>query len=118
MSYIGLVLGFVWGVFLAVFLQFNPLGQFLARCRTWMTVVVGIGGDLLIALWAIYQPEVQTPERAWEVVALIVVMSGLPMMARSLINEHRETRMLLDGYTYEVGQQDDLGAGGHNSSLS
>jgi len=41
-----------WGILLAVFLQFSRMGRFLAVERTWITVVVGVGVDLLIGIGA------------------------------------------------------------------
>lgn len=43
---LGLVLAVIWGGIWAVTLQYVPLGRFLAARRTWLTVVVGVGGDL------------------------------------------------------------------------
>jgi hypothetical protein len=51
--------------------------------RAWITVVVGGGVDLLIALFCV-------PISSWWVVASIVVLSSLPIITRSLVNEYRD----------------------------
>lgn len=72
-------LAFCWGVVLACFLQFSRWGKFLAEERTWITVVAGVGVDLLIA----YQAE-------WLTVCLVIVLSSAGIIARSLLNESRK----------------------------
>lgn len=67
---------FSWGVGWAAFLQFNRQGQFLAERRTWITVVIGVGLDLLIA----YPGD-------WWTVVLIISFSSLGVIFRSLWNE-------------------------------
>jgi len=84
-----LFLAFVWGVVWAVFLQFSQLGRFLAARRTWLTVVIGIGVDLAIALMVI-------PWRFWWLLFGIVFMSGIGIIARSLLNEWRSERHLIE----------------------
>jgi hypothetical protein len=77
----------LWGILLAVFLQYNKFGRFLAVERTWLTVVAGVGVDLLIGIGA-----------AWWGLWLIVVFSSLGIIARSLLNEHQETEPALNRY--------------------
>lgn len=69
-------LGFFWGILWAAFIQFNRWGQFLAERRTWITVVIGIGIDLLIA----YSGD-------WWLVTLVISASSLGIIFRSLWNE-------------------------------
>ena len=68
----------LWGILLAVFLQHNRLGSFLANQRTWLTVVAGVGVDLLIAYRAEY----------FTVVAVIAI-SSVGIIGRSLWNEQQ-----------------------------
>lgn len=75
-----LILAFFWGVVWALFLQFNHLGQFLSRRRTWLTVVVGIGIDLIIMLPML-------PHQMWEQVVAVVACSSVGIITRSLYNE-------------------------------
>lgn len=89
MLVLALVLALVWGVCWSVFLQFHPLGRFLAIKRTWITVVIGVGMDLMIALLVV---EVE----AWLKMAAIIVLSSMGIIARSLVNELREIRGELD----------------------
>jgi hypothetical protein len=84
-----LLLALIWGAIWAAFLQFVPLGRFLAIRRTWLTVVVGVGVDLLIALAIVPWPY-------WWPLAAVVALSALPMIARSLINEYREHQEEID----------------------
>ena len=84
-----LLLALIWGCIWAAFLQFVPLGRYLALRRTWITVVAGVGADLLIALLVI-------PWAYWWPLAAIVALSALPIIARSLVNEYRETQEEID----------------------
>ena len=84
-----LILAGIWGVFWAIFLQYHPLGRFLAKRRTWITVVVGVGGDLLL-LYAVLDLE------DWLLVAAVVGMSSAGIIARSLWNEHAEVERQID----------------------
>lgn len=97
-----LFLALVWGAAWAVFLQLTPLGKFLARQRTWLTVVTGVGVDLLIALAVVPWP-------AWLTFISIIAVSSLPIILRSLINERRELIEVLDAAKNPAGQQDHLG---------
>lgn len=69
-------LAFFWGFLWAGYLQFTRHGQFLVMKRTWITVVIGVGVDLLIAYAADY----------WTVV-LVISVSSLGIIFRSLWNE-------------------------------
>jgi hypothetical protein len=89
MLVLALVLALMWGICWAVFLQYHPLGRFLAIKRTWVTVVIGVGIDLMIALLVV---EVET----WFKVVAIVILSSVGIIARSLLNELRDTRGELD----------------------
>ncbi len=96
------VLALVWGCIWALTLQFTPIGKFLAVKRTWLTVVVGVGVDLLIALIAV-------PSRVWRRVALIIAASALGIVARSLINEWVEMGEMLHDQD-EGTKQDAVGS--------
>jgi hypothetical protein len=80
---LALVLAGVWGVVWAVFLQWHGWGRWLAVRRTWLSVVVGVGGDLLI-LGLVVDWQV------WLVVAGVVAASSIGMIVRSLYNERHE----------------------------
>jgi hypothetical protein len=68
--------GFIWGILWASFLQFTRQGEFLAERRTWLTVVIGVGVDLLIA----YPGD-------WYTVTLIISVSSFGIIFRSVWNE-------------------------------
>lgn len=66
----------VWGIALALFLQHHRIGRYLAEEKTWITVVLGVGVDLLIA----WQAE-------WLVVCAVIVFSSAGIIFRSLYND-------------------------------
>ncbi len=80
-------LGLVWGLIWALFLQTYP-GRFLAARFTWLTVVVGIGLDLLIALLVV-------PLDIWLWLVAIIAASSVPIIGRSLFNELRDMQLLI-----------------------
>lgn len=92
-------LALVWGCVWALFLQCHPLGQFLAIRRTWITVVIGVGGDLLIGLWVLELDQ-------WLMMVAIITASSVGIVSRSLHNELIETRGVLDGVKESGGQQE------------
>lgn len=69
---------FCWGLGWAVYLQFSRRGRWLAEERTWITVVVGIGVDLLIAFNA-----------DWLTCAAVIIASSGGIIWRSLVNEKK-----------------------------
>jgi hypothetical protein len=78
-----LLLAAVWGAVWALFLQATTLGRWLAMRRTWLTVVIGVGVDLLILLlvldWA-----------SWATAAAVTAASSVGLIVRSIYNEHAE----------------------------
>ena len=84
---IGIILGGVWGLIWALCLQTFP-GRFLAARFTWLTVVVGVGVDLLIALLVV-------PLCYWLPLAAIIGASSVAIVGRSLINELRDMQTMM-----------------------
>jgi len=88
----GILLGLVWGIAYAAFLQFTAVGRYIVERVTWLSVVIGVGGDLLIA----------GPFIGWPVVmslGAIIGASSIGIVARSLINyqrAHAEFERILD----------------------
>lgn len=76
-------LAIAWGIAWAYCLQFTQWGRWLAFKRTWITVVIGVGVDLIILLLVL-------PVRHVMRVLYIVALSSLGIIARSLHNELRE----------------------------
>jgi len=74
------ILALFWGFLWAGFLQFHKWGRWLAESRTWLTVVVGVGVDLIIALFVV-------PIDIWNQIALLIVLSSIGIIYRSLSNE-------------------------------
>jgi len=70
----------IWGASYALFIQRTEMGRTLAKSTTWLSVVIGVGIDLLIALPII-------PRSAWNTLAKIVMASSIGIIARSLVNE-------------------------------
>jgi len=83
------VLAFIWGAVWARYLQSDKMGQFLAQKRTWLTVVIGIGVDLLLLLPVI-------PRRTWFKIFTVIGFSSLAIIFRSLWNELRELLETVD----------------------
>lgn len=85
----GLVIAAIWGISWATFLNHTYAGRFMAARLTWLTVVIGIGVDLVIALFII-------PLDAWLRVAGIITASSIAVIARSLINQSADHRDLIE----------------------
>ena len=67
-----------WGIIYAVFIQYNRYGQFIAAERTWLSVVIGIGADLLISF-----------NSDWPTTCLVIAFSSIGIIVRSLTNESK-----------------------------
>lgn len=80
MKLISPVLALIWGASWALVLQYTRGGRFLAARRTWLTVVVGLGVDLVLL-----RPLL--PLAGWLRVVMIVAASSVGIIARSLLNE-------------------------------
>jgi hypothetical protein len=79
----GLIVAAFWGLFWAIFLQGTGIGRYLAARRAWLTVVIGVGVDLMI-LWFLIPPG------PWVLVAGVIAVSGIGLILRSLWNEWRD----------------------------
>jgi hypothetical protein len=85
---LAVIVAALWGAMWAAFIQFNYHGHFLAARLTWLSVVIGIGVDLLILALVI-------PLDAIIAVVAVIGASSLPVIARSLFNESSDWRLLL-----------------------
>lgn len=85
MVFFAVVLALFWGALWAAFLQCSAGGRYLALRRTWLTVVIGVGVDLLILATVIPLP-------AWLLICAVVAASSLGIIARSLYNEHQDEK--------------------------
>ena len=81
----GLCLAAVWGGVWAAALEFTSWGRWLAVRRTWITVVIGVGGVGLVALLVV-------DFSTWLRLAGLMSASSLGIIARSLLHEFREDR--------------------------
>ena len=70
-------------------LQRTYSGRFMAARLTWLTVVIGIGVDLAIALFII-------PLDAWLRIAGVIAASSIAIIARSLLNDSSDHRALIE----------------------
>ena len=90
------LLAFIWGVAWAACLQFTAWGRFLTMRRTWFTVVVGIGVDLLIILWLLHNSPLDDPLWVWVRICAVIGLSAVGIIIRSLVNEYLENQELMD----------------------
>ena len=72
------LLALLWGIFYALFLNYTHSGQQIASDVTWLSVVVGIGVDFVIAFNSTY----------WTLLA-VVSFSSVGIITRSLYNESK-----------------------------
>ena len=78
----------VWGVAWALFLQRSALGRWMSARRTWITVVVGIGVDLLLAKIVMEWSE-------WVTVVAVIALSSVGIITRALWNEWSGSQAVL-----------------------
>ena len=83
------LLPFLWGAIWAAALQWTRLGRFLALKRTWLTVLIGVGGDLLFMLAFLNIED-------WFRTLIILAASSIPIIFRSLANERADLREGID----------------------
>jgi hypothetical protein len=81
------LLALVWGSIWAAFLQWTRPGWFLANKRTWLTVIVGVGVDLLIILGILSVVPSTVPLFTWLRMVAVFALSSVPIIARSIYNE-------------------------------
>lgn len=74
------IIALIWGVIWALALQKTQWGRWLALHRTWITVVIGTGVNLVILFYVL-------PRRAWDAVVEVFALSSIGIIARSLVNE-------------------------------
>lgn len=75
-------LALFWSIALACALQFTEKGRWLAIRHTWITVVVGVGVDMLILL-------IIMPLTIWLESMTVIALSSTALIYRSLHNEHK-----------------------------
>lgn len=78
-----LFLACFWGIAWACILQFTKWGRWLVLRRTWLSVVIGVGVDLLILGFVLSLAD-------WLRLIAVIALSGIGLVARALYNEHRE----------------------------
>ncbi len=88
MTLFAIILGGIWGVVWALILQKTYAGRFLAARMTWLTVVIGVGGDMAIVLLVIDWD-------LWLKVLAVIGASSVGIIGRSLRNEWNDQRLLV-----------------------
>ncbi len=78
-----LFLACFWGIAWACILQFTSWGRWLALRRTWLSVVIGVGVDLLILGFVLSLGD-------WLRLVAVIALSSAGLIFRSLYNEHRD----------------------------
>lgn len=91
-SFLSVFLAGIWGSVYAVWMQRTHAGAFISARYTWLSVVIGVGVTLLIALIVI---DIHT----WLVLVALFAASGTPIVIRSLVNEHRLNQAVLNAQT-------------------
>jgi len=86
---LALIVGAIWGALWALFIERTRSGKFIAARLTWLSVVIGVGVDLLIAMLVI------DFEAWWRVVAIISA-SSIAIIARSLNHETNDHFELIE----------------------
>jgi hypothetical protein len=79
------LLALFWGMGYALFLWGTGPGRFLRLRRTWLSVVIGVGVDLLIGLLVV-------DVRVWAGLAGVVSCSAVGIVVAALSGEYREHR--------------------------
>ncbi len=83
MLFLALFLATIWGCLWAMYMQFTKYGAYLAVRRTWITVVIGVGVDILIMLLVF-------PMNYWVMLLSVMALSSIGVIARSIYNEVRD----------------------------
>lgn len=85
---LAIILGGIWGLVWALVLQRTYAGKFLAARYTWITVVIGVGADMAIALLIVDWD-------TWLKVLAVIAASSISIIGRSLRNEWNDQRLLV-----------------------
>lgn len=91
MSRLATLLAFIWGIIWAAVLSLTHLGRYLACQETWLTVVIGVGADLLLC-------RLFLTLRQWLSVSAVIAASSVGIILRSLLlqrDRHAEAVSLL-----------------------
>ncbi len=89
MLYLPAFLALIWGIVWAAFMQYSKLGRFLALRRTWITVVIGVGVDLLLMLPLL-------SFQAWLHLCVVFALSSIGVIFRSIYLELRENEETME----------------------
>jgi hypothetical protein len=101
-----LLLALVWGVCVAVAIEFVPLGRWIAERMTWLSVAAGVGGDLLILLLLIDE----AGRVAWWHMAAVIALSSLGVVFRGLRDAYLyHNEMMAETREAGCGQTDSAG---------
>lgn len=93
------IFAFIFGLIYALFLSCTALGRYLANKRTWITVVIGVIANMLLAL-------PNTANRAdWQRIVNLFTLSSIPIIARSLLQEQTKDDRIFDRVKEKIDAQ-------------
>lgn len=81
MSRIAALIALIWGILWSLALSMTRLGRYLVTQETWLTVVLGVGADLLLC-------RLFLPLGQWLRVISVVAASSVGIITRSLLLQH------------------------------
>lgn len=88
LSLFGIILAAFWGAIWALLLQRTAVGRYVAARLIWLSVVIGVGGDLLILL-------IVLPLSQWLYVCAVIGVSSIGVIVRSIYNEAHDAAELI-----------------------
>ncbi|MDI9548363.1 MAG: hypothetical protein QM346_12275 [Chloroflexota bacterium] len=101
-----LLLALIWGLAVAGFIEFTDFGRWIAERMTWLSVVAGVGGDMLILLLLIDE----SGKVAWWHILAVIGLSSLGVIYRGLRQAHGYFRQLMEHAQDRMAQRIDHAA--------
>lgn len=95
-----LLSAFVWGVCVACFLHFTNLGKFIALHLTWLSVALGMGGDLLLLLLLLDD----TGRVLWWQAVATIALSSIAVSVRGILQLVAYFRSMMDAAKNPAGE--------------
>ena len=88
-----LIFAVIWSTAIALAIEYTGPGRWVAERLTWLSVAVGVTGDLLIGLLLIDG----AGRVVWWQMALLFAVSGVPVTVQSLARFYRYFKDMMDG---------------------
>lgn len=86
------LLAFVWGLAVAMFIQFTVIGDFLSKKMSWFLTALGCGGDVLLLLLLTNEAGMA----AWWHFVAILFVSSIPVSFRGTLELLNYTKREMD----------------------